>query len=250
MDYKEEQLQELEVLQSIYPDELQIANDEYPAISFTLSVDLDLQDLVPGLTRLHGLLLHFKLPENYPDSKPEIAVEPIDNTEAPESDSDSESDKEEYDEFGNKMTRSHKNLADSIELLPHVPDALARIDTAIDQDMLLGMQMCFQLISMIKEDFGSYVQKSYESLEQARALEIEAHEKQEQAKFHGTPVTKESFQEWRQRFRKEMKYDERDRKRYDDIHGGRPTGRKMFETGMANDDSDELLADSMESMKI
>ncbi|CAG8460411.1 1242_t:CDS:2 [Paraglomus occultum] len=69
MDYKEEQTQELEVLKSIYPDELEeIAEDE-----FRIILEPEEQDIDAPLT----VALRIKFTPTYPESFPEISIERI-----------------------------------------------------------------------------------------------------------------------------------------------------------------------------
>ena len=60
MDYQEEQVQELEVLESIYPDELTINKGTYPGINFEvlLKLELDSDVLAASLTKQHLSLIH------------------------------------------------------------------------------------------------------------------------------------------------------------------------------------------------
>lgn len=117
MDYKEEQKQELEVLESIYPDELRIINDEYPKIKFEVAIKLELDtgDSTSVLTKEHTIIAEFKLPENYPDEPCLISLEAQevalnDNEE----DNEEDEDEVEYDDHGNKVLKKFENLPDLI----------------------------------------------------------------------------------------------------------------------------------------
>ena len=74
MDYKEEQIQELEVLESIYPDELTTICQEYPKVQFSVRLLLDLVPLESSsytqdsVSWDHYMVLNFKLPETYPET--------------------------------------------------------------------------------------------------------------------------------------------------------------------------------------
>ena len=75
-------------------------------------------------------------------------------------------------------------------------------------------------------------------------MEIKKREAEEQKKFTGTKVTKESFEKWRNGFRKELGLDERDRLRRLQAHNGRLTGRQMFEQGLVGT-GDDMVADGI-----
>lgn len=66
MDYQEEQNQELEVLESIYPDELEVVKRSYPGIHFRITMKLELPLDDPSLlTKEHYIEVDFHLPANY-----------------------------------------------------------------------------------------------------------------------------------------------------------------------------------------
>ncbi|ODQ60635.1 hypothetical protein WICANDRAFT_27657 [Wickerhamomyces anomalus NRRL Y-366-8] len=60
MDYKEEQQQEIEILQSIYPDELEVVSEN----EYTITLLLDTVS-----ERKHRVILHVKYPETYPEDE-------------------------------------------------------------------------------------------------------------------------------------------------------------------------------------
>jgi len=69
-------------------------------------------------------------------------------------------------------------------------------------------------------------------VERLKKLEIE--EAKEQEKFKGTPVTKESFNAWRLKFRAEMGLD-KEKERIN----GRYTGREIFDKGLYKEEDEE-----------
>lgn len=235
MDYKEEQKQELEVLESIYPDELRIINDEYPKIKFEVAIKLELDtgDSTSVLTKEHTIIAEFKLPESYPDEPCLISLEAQevalnDNEE----DNEEDEDEVEYDDHGNKVLKKFENLPDLISFKGYLPELTVQLESQIETDMLLGMQMCFALISSIKERCEQWYSEQLNKLEKQYELEAQEREKKEQAKFHGTKVTRESYLEWRSKFRQELKLDERDQVRRMKAHHGKLTGKQMFEQGV------------------
>ncbi|CAG8473196.1 1953_t:CDS:10 [Ambispora gerdemannii] len=75
-DYQEEKQQELEVLRSIYPDELEeISADEYK-----IKLEPDDQDTLAPVT----IALHIKYTHTYPDEIPEISIDTLDGSLSPE----------------------------------------------------------------------------------------------------------------------------------------------------------------------
>lgn len=284
MDYKEEQEQELEVLQSIYPDELTIVNDKYPNISFEILLPLELNQLddpiIDSLTNVHTLLVQLSLPESYPDETPMISIdcqmETITNSYNNNSEDDDDDDdyeeqggdddeaEDEFDDHGNKIISKLENIPNSIrfdEFIPILINDRINNDEYLENEMMVmkGMQMCFTLISSIKEQCENWFLKELQSKELKHEKELELKEKLENAKFVGTKVTKDSYLEWRNNFRKEMKLDERDKDRRLKAHHGKLTGRLMFEQGIAGTEDDDVdlddqttdtLAKNVDTLKI
>lgn len=255
MDYQAEQEQELEVLESIYPDELTILNVTFPDVKFTVLLRLDLNDaviddtdLLLSLSKVHYLEVTFQFPDNYPDIAPVIHITPMEESlNEEDSDDEEEEEEDEYDEHGNIVLSKLDNLADQISFKDYINILTNKIKQQIDDDMLIGMQMCFALLATIKEDSENWFLEQLKELDKQHTLEIERREAQEQKKFNGTSVTKESYLEWRSKFRKEMGLDERDKLRRLEAHNGKLTGKQMFEQGVAGttDDTDDGTIESM-----
>ncbi|CAB4255677.1 similar to Saccharomyces cerevisiae YDR152W GIR2 Highly-acidic cytoplasmic RWD domain- containing protein of unknown function [Maudiozyma barnettii] len=256
MDYIAEQEQELEVLESIYPDELEVLNATYPDIKFSVTLKLELNDtaihdndLLMSLSKVHLLEVTFQFPETYPDMAPIIHINPLEQSldDNSESDEDEDEQEDEYDEHGNIVLSKLENLADNISFKDYIEELTSIVRDQIDSDMLLGMQMCFALLATIKENAENWFLEQLDELDKQHTLEIERREAQEQKKFNGTPVTKESYLEWRATFRKEMHLDERDKLRRLEAHNGKLTGKQMFEQGVAGtiDDTDDAEIESM-----
>lgn len=51
---------------------------------------------------------------------------------------------------------------------------------------------------------------------------------EEQKKFHGTKVTKDSWNEWRTKFREEMKVAEKDLENFNKMHNGKLSGKEIL----------------------
>ena len=256
MDYKSEQEQEIEVLESIYPEELNVISGVYPNIQFEVSVALELRDnetfnndLLNSLTKLHTLLISFQLPDTYPDTSPIIGIQAVESPlNGDDEDSDGEEEEkeeeEEFDEHGDKVIKRLENLPDEISFSEYIPELLVKVNEQIETDMLIGMQMCFSLISSIKENAENWFVERLNELVRQHDLEIKKREAEEQKKFTGTKVTKGSFEKWRNEFRKELGLDERDRLRRLQAHNGRLTGKQMFEQGLVGT-GDDMVADGV-----
>ncbi|KAH3901989.1 related to Protein GIR2 [Saccharomycodes ludwigii] len=249
-DYKEEQLQELDILQSIYPDEISIINNEFPAIA--LQVNLLIETIPKDTSSFtaemidweYHLNIMFKLPENYPDVAPLIEITPIETKKShiKEEEEEEEEEDQAYDEHGNPIKSKITDIPGKIHFDDeYIHDKLLShtIPSQIENDMLLGMPMLFTLINSIKEDAEEYYTEKLHQYELKHEKEIQERELIENAKFVGTKVTKETFNAWRIKFRKELSLDERNKERLMKSHGGRLSGRQIFEQGLAGDDDDE-----------
>lgn len=253
MDYSGEQEQELEVLESIYPDELSIITKTYPEVHFKVDVKLEPQLEDPTtLNKEHTVSIDFRLPEKYPEEAPMIELEAFEEGQQEEDDEDEE--EPEFDEHGNRMSSKFQSLPDQINFDSYLPELQVLLEEQIENDMLLGMQMCFTLISSVKDLCETWFVDQLASLEKQHELELQAREREEQKKFRGTKVTRESYLQWREKFRKELGIDQRDEKRRLDAHHGKMTGRVIFERGLAGDMDDEeddaSLADTLKKTVI
>lgn len=226
MDYKEEQLQELEVLESIYPDELVKESDT----RFSITISLD-----TNTTRAHRALLEVQYPEDYPETAPTLTV-------TVDADEDDDDDDEDDDDDLNQV----RDLAEEIVL---DRDDVKQLEAQLAEEveMNLGMPMVFALATKLKDDAELRFTQKVAAAQAQYDREIMEREKKEQQKFIGTPVTKELFAEWRAKFRKEMKIDERDQLRFQQMHQGKMLGKEVFEKGLAGDDDD--LAEDMAKLE-
>ncbi|MCP9260154.1 RWD domain protein [Dirofilaria immitis] len=77
MDYKETQIQELEALEIIYPDELKVLCNEYPNVAMRISLQSHLEKEVP---HMFEVTLDLQLPADYPDVAPEIEILGLEST--------------------------------------------------------------------------------------------------------------------------------------------------------------------------
>lgn len=229
MDPLEEQTQELEVLELIYPDELTRITDDH----FTVQLHLDTSS-----KRSHALILDVTYPPEYPNEVPKMSLLYIE--EELESDSDDEKDEE------TKQTERNINLPEQV--LFDKSDTNVILEKLQEEaDMQIGIPSVFAIITLMKDEGESLFKKKLDDLEKIRDDELNKQEAELSKKFIGTKVTKQLFEEWRNNFRKEMGIDRKLSDFYAAQHGGKMSGREIFEKGLANDDD---LLESFEQIKV
>ncbi|RDA83075.1 hypothetical protein CP532_2556 [Ophiocordyceps camponoti-leonardi (nom. inval.)] len=219
---REAQEEEREVLESIFPDEI----TDISETEFRILVTLDAPDPSPPPPRL---LLHVRYPEDYPDVAPhlDLLAHPDDDPHHP-----------------------YLSVADDRQQL------LADLEATIQEN--LGIAMVFTLVSSLREAAEALVQKRLDDEADIRQEALLAAEREENNKFHGTPVTPETFREWRRAFRAEM--EEKDRRDEEDRLAELKrakikepvkllTGRQLWERGLAGkgDDDDDDDGDNENS---
>ncbi|KAL8414690.1 hypothetical protein RB594_005775 [Gaeumannomyces avenae] len=149
--------------------------DDISETEFRVSITLDVPGEDDGEAEPPVLLLTVQYPEEYPDKPPRLDVAAPQNSAS-----------------------QHPLFSvadDKVQLL-------AGLEDTIQEN--LGMAMVFTLVSALKEAAEQLIVDRREVNERAaeeRALEAE---REENKKFHGEPVTPESFARWREGFFKEM----------------------------------------------
>ncbi|TFK42605.1 RWD domain-containing protein [Crucibulum laeve] len=152
-------LEELEVLESIYPTELSKLSER------DIQIEAEPDDLVDGAENLKvSLDVHYI--DEYPDALPDLSLKSLD-------------DNIDQEELNDLLT------------------ALRRVG-----EENLGMAMTFTLVSHLRELLSDLVRSKAEKLRREQMekerIELEA----EEARTRGTPVTVESFKEWKAQFDK------------------------------------------------
>ena len=231
MDPQEDQQLELEVLESIYPDDL----TKYSPTHFSIKLSLD----TPS-DRKHRLLLDVKYPADYPEVVPELDII------IPENEEEEISDDESDDETENE-TKLMLNLSETIEFeTEDIKQLVSKL--AEEADLQVGMPSVFALATQLKDEAEQLFQNKLEQAQKKYDEDSLAKEMEEQKKFHGTKVTKDSWNEWRTKFREEMKIVERDLESFNKMHNGKLSGKEIFEKGLAGDDED-ILNDVTDNVK-
>jgi hypothetical protein len=140
-------------------------------------------------------------------------------------------------------------------------DGLSEI---IEENM--GMAMIFTLYSTLKDNAEQLIAERQEAARQVHEQKLLAAEAEENKKFHGTPVTPETFISWREGFRKEM---EELRKKEEDAdeaaekkkNRGKDavvqlTGKQLWERGLVGkieddeEDDDSVPVAGVENLKV
>ncbi|EKM82701.1 hypothetical protein AGABI1DRAFT_111279 [Agaricus bisporus var. burnettii JB137-S8] len=153
--------EELEVLEAIYPTELtKLPNGD-------VQIDVEPEETEDGAEPLK-VTLNVHYTDDYPQSIPQLSLEPIDTT----------FDDEEISQLLQELQ-------------------------SVGEDNI-GMAMTFTLVSHLREQLSKLLRERIESLkkeeQQRERLELEA----EEARTRGTPVTVESFKAWKVKFDQEL----------------------------------------------
>ena len=113
----------------------------------------------------------------------------------------------------------------------------------------IGIAMIFNIHASLKERAEDLIRDRVEEKRQVHTRAIEEAEREENRKFEGTPVTLETFLEWRDRFRQEMA--DAEKRRQEEATQGeqqkvkkakeevRLTGRQLWERGLVGKTADE-----------
>lgn len=227
MDPLEEQAQELEVLESIYPDEL----EKYSDTHFSIKVKLDTSS-----TRIHVLELDVKYPEAYPEVVPELDITVAEDEEE-EYDSDDDNGDDSEDDEDTKAAKKALNMSETIDF---DRDSLAKLKQKLfdEAEIQIGIPMVFALATQLKDDAEQLFEEILNQKQTEYDQQLLIREREEQKKFNGTPVTKETYNEWRLKFREEMRFEEKLEEKFRMMHMGKYTGREIFEKGLAKEEDE------------
>ncbi|POS83286.1 hypothetical protein EPUL_003780, partial [Erysiphe pulchra] len=167
---KEEQTEERDVLSSIFPDEIQdISESEY-----RLSISLDALTQDDEDTEPLQIILSVKYPPDYPDVPPILEI-----LRSPDG-----------------STHPFFNITEDAN------DLLNSLTETIDEN--IGMAMIFAIVSTLKENAENLISIRQQEWQQEQNEKFMEAERKENSKFHGTPVTPETFASWRKNFISEM----------------------------------------------
>lgn len=132
---------------------------------------------------------------------------------------------------------------------------LETLQPVIEENM--GIAMIFALVSTLKDAAELVVTERQKAVEALKDVEAAKAEEEENRKFHGEAVTRESFLEWRAKFQKEIEEEQRlreekeaeERKKRASKEERRLTGRELWERGLVGKvDEDEDGEDGLEEI--
>ncbi|KAI0411998.1 RWD domain-containing protein [Xylaria grammica] len=226
---REEQVEEREVLDSIFPEEITDISDTEYRIAVKLNPPDD--DNGDEESEPPTIILHVRYPDAYPDEAPMLDLSPPANA-PPHPRFSVSADKE----------RLLKGLEDTIQ-------------------ENLGMAMVFTLVTTLTELAEQLMTERKEAVERERQEVLLAAEREENKKFHGTPVTPETFLKWRDDFMREME-EQRQREEEERLaelkkakvkEAPRLTGKQLWERGLVgkgDDEEDEPPIEQVERLKV
>lgn len=216
-DYDEEQRNEIEALEAIYPEEIEILQDS-PRHVFCMRVasqdpedhDQKIENDAPSKV---GCTVQFTYTATYPDEPPLMELTSTDGLED-----------EQVDMIQSFLTEEANNN--------------------------LGMVMVFTIISALQEKLTVLMEEMKQQAEERRLQTAKEEEEAAQKKFEGTRVTIESFMAWKAKFdaeRNERKHLEKDNNQL----LKKPSGKELFMTDATLNDSDiNFLQDEGENVEV
>lgn len=120
------------------------------------------------------------------------------------------------------------------------------------------MAMIFTLVATLKEAAEQLIVERQGALQAKKDQEAAKVEEEENRKFHGSAVTKQSFLDWREKFKIQMAETERrekeehemdEKKKRGKAEEKKMTGRQLWEGGLAGKgDEEEEAEDAIDSV--
>ncbi|KAH3727403.1 RWD domain-containing protein 1-like [Dreissena polymorpha] len=197
-DHQEEQKNELEALESIYPEELEVLETTpYAVFEITLASQKHEDETDEESV---SCTMKFGYTAIYPDEPPEMEITDSDNLEEDE-----------------------------------LTDLINHMQTLAEEN--LGMAMVFTMVSAIQEKLSCCIDERKKQRKAAEERRVREEEELERKKFEGTRVTIESFLAWKTKFEAEMA-ELRKRKAESDILKNRLSGKELFMRDESMLDSD------------
>ncbi|KAI2635041.1 RWD-domain-containing protein [Xylaria nigripes] len=227
---REEQIEEREVLDSIFPEEITDVSETEYRITLKLNPPEEAYDGEPP--EPPTVILHVRYPEAYPDEAPTLDLSHPPN-EAP------------HPRFSVS--------ADKAQLLKGLEETIQEN---------LGMAMVFTLVTTLTENAEQLMNERKEAAEREKEEALLAAEREENQKFNGTMVTRETFLQWRDDFMREMeeRRSQEEEERLAELKKARIkeptrlTGRQLWERGLIGkgdeEEGDEPLAEQVDKLKV
>jgi hypothetical protein len=249
----EEQKEEREVLDSIFPDEitgsvflcqrtvqsLLISCIDLSESSYRVSITLDAPaDAHDAATEPTAILLNVTYPDAYPDVGPHLDITAPPNAQ------------------------KHPLL----DIAEDKAQLLESLETTIEES--LGMAMVFTLVSTLKDAAEQIMADRQRQADEVFETQKRKAEEEENRKFFGTKVTREKFIEWQAKFKAEMEEKARVQKELEEAEekkkGGakavarseekKMSGRELWEKGLAGNEADDVegedLTEGVKELKV
>ncbi|CAA9958425.1 rwd domain protein [Pyrenophora teres f. maculata] len=225
----EDQKEEREVLESIFPDEITDVSETEFRIAITLDdgrhEDEEREDEQPII------ILNVSYPPDYPDEAPRLDV-----TQPPNA------PKHPYLDIHEDKQRLLDSLKETIE-------------------ENLGMAMIFTLVTVIKDSAELLITERQNAKQALVEIAAAKAEEEENKKFQGEAVTRESFLAWREKFRKEMEDEKRRKEEEKELEDKKKrivkeekklTGKELWQQGLVGktDDDDDDDVDEVDVAKL
>lgn len=227
---REEQKEEREVLDSIFPDEIQDISD----IEYRISVALDVTKQDDDETPDPVIILNVRYPEEYPDEQPRLDI-----TQPP-----------------NAPKHPFIDVQTDKDVL------LEALQPTIEESM--GMAMVFALVSALKDAAEVLIVERQQAVQAVKDVEAAKAEQEENRKFEGQKVTREAFLSWREEFRREnaeeaerkkVEQEVEDKKKRGRLEEKKLTGRQLWEQGLAGktieeDEDGEDVVEAVQGLSV
>lgn len=176
---------------------------------------------------------------------------------------------ETYPQVGPHLDLSHPPNAPKHRFLDMSEDKarlMKLLESTVEEN--LGMAMVFTLVTTLKESAEQLVIERQGLMQAEKDREAAKAEEEENRKFHGAAVTRESFLKWREKFMAEMAEKERNEREEREVEerkrrGGKPeekkmSGRQLWEKGLVGktdeeeeeEEVDDDAIDSLEKLKV
>ncbi|KAJ4311909.1 Protein gir2 [Neodidymelliopsis sp. IMI 364377] len=222
----EDQQEEREVLESIFPDEITDVSET----EFRVSIVLDVTPGEEDPKDLEGptIILNVQYPPNYPDEAPRLDITQPPNTS-----------KFLYLDIQDDKQRLLDSLSETIE-------------------ENLGMAMVFTLVTVLKDSAELLISERQNAKQALRDMAAAKAEEEENRKFQGEAVTRESFLAWRETFRQELEEEKQrlveekeaeDKKKRVAKEEKKLTGKELWQQGLAGKGDEEDEGDDLQAMK-
>ncbi|KAF2706726.1 RWD domain-containing protein [Pleomassaria siparia CBS 279.74] len=209
----EEQKEEREVLEAIFPEEITDVSET----EFRVAIVLDVNQHENDDSEPPTIILNVQYPPDYPDEAPRLDIS------APP----------------NSVKHAHLDIQDDKTRL------LSSLSDTIEEN--LGMAMIFTLVSTLKDGAELLISERKGAIQALKDVEAQKIEEEENRKFQGEAVTRERFLAWRDKFRKELADEEQRRteeKEADDKkrrikEEKKLTGKELWQQGLVGKSADE-----------